>query len=229
MLDAASKAPELRESLFELAASPITCGDSVTLNFATLEIRASVYIASHLATDQPLAQRLLSLGRRLFRQEQLDLLVAEQAQAPTNAAAVVDVVELNLAYRIALGEALDLPSKPQSMLFPALAPLDEGEIASARQRIEGLEQTQALQRFIASRDFWLDYLKEHHKAQFDTLDLPYRNQLEAIMDSQGELRDDDYLQRMRALASAREQAEANLALRLTEEAWAVFVAQAAEA
>ncbi|UVL59457.1 hypothetical protein LOY54_15485 [Pseudomonas sp. B21-032] len=228
LLDAASKAPELRESLFELAASPITCGDSVTLNFATLEIRASVYIASHLATDQPLAQRLLSLGRRLFRQEQLDLLVAEQAQAPTNAAAVVDVVELNLAYRIALGEALDLPSKPQSMLFPALAPLDEGEIASARQRIEGLEQTQALQRFIGGRDFWLDYLKEQHKAQFEALDLPYRNQLEAIMDSQGELRDDDYLQRMRALTSAREHAEANLALRLTEEAWAAFVAQAAE-
>ncbi|MGF6595020.1 NEL-type E3 ubiquitin ligase domain-containing protein [Pseudomonas sp. 2835] len=227
LLEATSKAPELRESLFELAASPITCGDSVTLNFTTLETRASVYVATHLESDQPLAQRLLRLGRRLFRQEQLDLLVAEQVEARAGGATAVDAVELNLAYRIALGEALDLPSKPQSMLFPALAPLDGSEIAGARQRIEGLEQTPALQQFISTRDFWLEHLKEQHKVQFEALDRPYRDQLDTIMNSQSVLRDADYLERLRALASARDQAEASLALRFTEEAWAAFGSKAA--
>ena len=226
LLDAAYRNSALRTELFELATTPVTCGDSVTLNFAALETKALVLQAASLTGDEPLGARLLKVARRLFRQEQLDLLVSETATAQASAGATVDSVELNLAYRIALADELDLPSKPQSMLFPALAPLASDDFASARSRIEAIEQTPALQQFISSRDFWLDYLKEHFAARFEELDQPYRLQLDAIMSNQGVLRDDDYLNRMRSLGESRELAETALALRLTEQEWAALQGQA---
>lgn len=222
LIDAGHDNSALREELFQLAATPTTCGDSVSVVFSELETKVAVYRAKTFTDDEWLPSRLLTLARQLFRQKCLDDLViaAVNAQPPT--AVPLDAVELSLKYRIALGQVLDLPSKPQRMLFPNLVNLDEQQLQQARQTIEHAEQSPALQRFICDQDFWCDYLEGHYTDKFDSLLSRFLMQQEDIMSIKEELTDGEFLSRMRTLALQQHEAKQAVIENLTHQEWQAF-------
>jgi len=219
MLEAMAQHTALREELFELAASPTTCVDSVSSTYSALEVRYLLF--QTVRADSPNEQQgeaLLAFARRLFRLEQVEQFARADIQARTQEARGVDEVEVSLAYRTRLAAALDLPGQPRNMQFAEVAAVAPAQIHEAQRVVLAAEQTDQLATFISGRDFWLAYLRQAHEGEFEQVEQPFWDRLEVLAAQQGTLQEGVYLTRMNALRSEREAAVQALALRLTQAA-----------
>jgi hypothetical protein len=214
LFDEAWGSARLRGELFDLAASDVTCGDSVALHFSALEIRMLVHKAQGLALDARDSAPLLDLARGLFRLERLDAFADEELAArPLLADRARDQVEVRLAYRLALARPLALPGQPGAMLYPDWAGVSTALIEQARTQVLADEQSVLLSRFIESRDFWQQFLRSRYAARFTAMDAPFRLQLE-----EAELRDSQYYLSVQRIGAARQRAFDDLVHELTLEA-----------
>lgn len=219
MLEAAHANGALRRELFALAGVPRTCVDSVASCFSALEVR--LYVAQGLQGRAPAEGQAtrLHVARRLFRLEQVERMAREDILTRREEGREVDEIEVSLAYRTGLATRLELPGQPQTMQFRLLANVTETMLEDAAQAVEQAEASMALARFISQRDFWVEYLQQHHAELFASTEQPFWAQLEALGDGEG-LPEGEYLRRANALSRDRQAAIGALALRLTEEALA---------
>ncbi|MNH33816.1 hypothetical protein D3C79_943650 [compost metagenome] len=68
-------------------------------------------------------------------------------------------IEVRLAYRLGLADALALPGQPRTMLHDDWAGVGPQQLEQARLQVLADEQGEALQKFVCSRDFWQDFLR----------------------------------------------------------------------
>ncbi|WP_026001478.1 NEL-type E3 ubiquitin ligase domain-containing protein [Pseudomonas donghuensis] len=213
LFDAAWASAGLRSELFDLAVSDVTCGDSVALNFSAMEVRMLAHQVGALALDANDSAPLLKLARGLFRLEQLDSFADQELAArPLLVDRARDQIEVRLAYRLGLADALALPGQPRTMLHDDWAGVGPQQLEQARLQVLADEQGEALQKFICSRDFWQDFLRRKYPDRFTAMQRPYRQALEAAAEE-----DDNYWQQAAMIGEARQNAFDALVQTLTRE------------
>ncbi|QVM89708.1 hypothetical protein JYG34_16970 [Pseudomonas entomophila] len=222
LLEAIGEDEVLREEIFLHADEVRGCHDSHAERFSRLQIHLLTARARRLGTQGMDGERLLTLGRQLFRLDRLDEHAAQDAaqreRGRLAGAPEIDVLEVVLGYRSALAAALDLPHQPRYLRFDGLADITQAREQAALAVVRAAEATDALARSISRRDFWRAYLEQRHSAAFAAVAENYASQGTALDEQVDVLTSDDYSQRWNALRSEREAAEDALALRLTQDA-----------
>ncbi|MEN5304110.1 NEL-type E3 ubiquitin ligase domain-containing protein [Pseudomonas sp. TWI628] len=179
MMRAMAQSPELCQELFSNAAQ-LTCQDSVALRFDDLETRLLVWRAQAQAATGSQERGLLRLGRQLWRLEELNRIALRDIQERQFGGSDPDQIEVVLAYRLALREALDLPLQTQGMSFRPIAGVDARRIARARNLVLRHETGERLASSLIDRAFWQTHLRSAYPARFDDLNAPFHERLEVL-------------------------------------------------
>ncbi|TFY85843.1 hypothetical protein DYL59_23985 [Pseudomonas kairouanensis] len=222
----------LREEMFTWAGRAACC-DRAALSFSNLEVMQMVYRAKAAAGDAAQGPALLKLARGLFRLDEVEKTalrcIAERTeqiqndpqlslQAKRQAIAMIEEVEVRLAYRYGLKDDLELPGQPSQVRFTRLGNVAAKDLSDARARILALNNSPQERQALLSRDFWKDYLTHKHRAQFDVLSKPFHEQLAQLLEQveAGGLARADYDTQALGLQDQLGIAEAGLIERLTD-------------
>lgn len=217
MMQGAVENTELREDLFQLAASPVTCVDSAVSSFSVLEVR---FLLFQVRLRTPAAQQgtaLLRFARRLFRLDRLEQFARQDITAREAEGRGVDEVEVSLAYRTHLARELDLPGQSSYMDFRGIAGVSSQDMRDAVLAVRAAEAGDELEPYIASQEFWRAWLREHHADAFSELEEDFWRQLDGLVTRQASMPEGEYLEQVNRLASQREAALDSLAQRLTRD------------
>ncbi|GLO43311.1 hypothetical protein PPUN15366_49590 [Pseudomonas putida] len=224
MLDAAHADTATRMALFDLAAEPTTCVDSVSTLFSRLEVRMHVEQATR--GGDPISTRAarLQLAKRLFRVHWVEKIARREIDARyqdgrwSRGGHDEEEVEVNLAYLSGLAQRLDLLGQPRHMQFGRLANVSPLQLEEACKEVLQVEAGEQRIVFISERDFWLPVLRAEHPDDFEALETQFTVRLETLDEQREALTSDEYWNLSNALRDEREQALASLAQRLTREA-----------
>jgi Leucine-rich repeat (LRR) protein len=179
---------QLRRDMFEWAARP-ACSDRAALSFSNLEVMAMVYRAGRVAQDGQQGAALLKLSRGLFRLdnvERIALADISRRTAAINATeglssaqkaeriALLEEVEIKLAYRFGLKDRLGLPGQPQSVRFTRLGDVSSAMLDQAQAEVVALDNSPQELQALIERDFWKRYLANKYQSQFEARQAPYQ-------------------------------------------------------
>lgn len=210
LLQAMAMKPALRERLLTVANDEWGCQDGATWCLSNLELNVLVWRAEESPHGQ--AERaLLNLGRRMWRQDAVDRFAARVVWERGREA---EGSEVGLAFRVGLRERLDLPVEAEGMSFQVIADVTEADLAEAEAAVRRAETEDELARALVDRDFWQQHLERTHPERFAQVDLPFRRQLDAVLDDET-LTDEARLEQVDAIGDARRAARRGLMLDMT--------------
>ncbi|MDR9752217.1 NEL-type E3 ubiquitin ligase domain-containing protein [Pseudomonas sp. SZMC_28357] len=204
MLKAMHENSELRESLFAEATVPTQCRDGSIQAFNELGMRVLVHEARSLVNPGLVEAELVELAKGQSRIEQVnkiarrhvaDRLAAGErlraTDADGNVTGTIDVVEVHLAFLVALADSLDLPWQARSMLFRNIAGVTQQMIDDAYDTVLTLEQAPLLRQSIIDVPFWRDYIEASHRRSFKDLRKRYTDTIafKIALDERAEGRD----------------------------------------
>ena len=212
---------EVREAVFQQAAGPRSCADQMLLILSALEVRTLAAQRSAGLEGAYAMRPLLRLGRELFRLDQVDRIAARHIQQvrSRNPRIQVDDVEVHLAYRVGLADALGLPGQPSSMHFAPASGVTSDDLRLAEREVRDAESPDALSHSLAQRDFWQQYLQRLHAGWFEAANAPFHERLEAIFDQREQMTDHAFIAAVENVQSERSTAEWALYLQLTRQAY----------
>jgi hypothetical protein len=219
LLRAAASDSELRDELFDLAGHPETCADGILMVFGTFELRVLVHEAMQLSEQVGVERSLMDLAQGLFRLEAVDRIAQRVIKARIADNIAVDAVEVELAYRIELADALELPGQPRYMNYARTANVTTQDITAAKEEVLAAETPAVLKQSLAQRDFWLNFLKRQYPERFEAVNAPYFRRIEALQEDAPVMRDKNYLDQLEKIQSRRKVEEARLAETLTAQIW----------
>ncbi|AZL74723.1 NEL-type E3 ubiquitin ligase domain-containing protein [Pseudomonas oryziphila] len=219
VIEACEQDSQLRQAVFELAARPRSCSDSVALNFSHLEVLALVHQRTQGVTGARAERDLLRLGRDLFRLDEVERLATLDIEDRWQRGAFVDDVEVRMAYRVGLAEPLSLPAQPEGMRYASSAGVTAQQLSQVRAQVLVAERGPRLVESLTHREFWQVHLRGTYGAQFEAVDRPFHERLEALLEATDDLTDGEYLAAIDQVAQAREQAQRALIFELTYSAW----------
>ncbi|SDA93168.1 C-terminal novel E3 ligase, LRR-interacting [Pseudomonas sp. NFACC15-1] len=231
MLEAMGNATDLRHELFDLAGRP-ACEDRAALSFSYLEIRLMIHNARALAVGKDEAATLVQLAKGLFRLDEVERIALKDIQRRRDAInartdltndekrenlALIEEVEVRLAYRVGLKDRLGLPGQPAGGVFLRLGDVTPGMLDAAANEVLALDDSPQQFQSLVGRDFWIDYLKQAHGASFQALnDTLIANQIELDeAKAAGTLEEADYISQSEALGLQHKIKEAELVQSLT--------------
>lgn len=215
VLMAAADDEDLREEVFQRAATPLRCDDAAANNFSTLEVLTEISDATRLIEGRVLtAKPLLKLARGLFRLDQLEGI----ARRHSDSNPAVDPLEVSLAYRTGLVDRFHLPGQPLHMRFARLGGVTLSALDSAEQQVKTAEMSSRLLNYLVELPFWTDYLKRVFGSRFERLNEPYNRRVNEVFDLSLTLSDIDYRDQMNVILHEQEQAQAAEIRRLSEDA-----------
>ncbi|MFP3514970.1 NEL-type E3 ubiquitin ligase domain-containing protein [Pseudomonas sp. SIMBA_077] len=201
MIEAASQNQTLRRDLLDIAAAPRSCTDSVALTFSSLEV--ATYLARLTANGAAQEAELVNFAKGLFRLDQVEKIAAQAcADRLANSGRAADEVEVHLAYRIGLAQALDLPGQPQHMTFKVIADVSQADLDKARVQVELAEKTSKVSQFISRTEFWREHLNRTFSSEFAQLTFPYFEQLGELLRRSPEMTSERYLSRVNDIRTA---------------------------
>ncbi|WP_085673004.1 MULTISPECIES: NEL-type E3 ubiquitin ligase domain-containing protein [unclassified Pseudomonas] len=230
VVGAAAGDERIRQDLFDIAADPRTCADSVAHCFSNLEVQMHVSQFTHNGAPAATSSERLQLAQRLFRLEKVNALARavmdeRYGNGQWRGTRDEEEVEVSLAYRTGLAERLNLLGQPRHMLFGTLAGVTQADLDKAYQQVLSAEATEERVVFISEREFWVAALRELHPEAFDAIDERFQQSWQAVeaqwessVASEAALGHQEYLRQATNLRKEREQALATLALKLTREA-----------
>ena len=123
---------------------------------------------------------------------------------------------MNLAYRIGLAQALELPGQPTSMTFRGLAGVTQEDLDIARVEVQNAEKTAAMATYISTLDFWKAYLSNTHKTEYATLTEPYFELLYDLLRRSPEMNSARYLRQVSEVRNKMDAAVDAWSLRKTQ-------------
>lgn len=178
LLQAMADDSALSDELFSVSNDEWQCQDGATWCLSNLELKVLVWKALHQTEDNS-QQALLDLGRRLWRLDEVDRLAVQDIQARQGNP---DESEIGLAYRLGLRDPLNLPLEVGNMNFRQVAGVDDARIELACMRILEAETQERVARSLVERGFWQAHLERTYPEDFATVDKPFHEQLEAVLD-----------------------------------------------
>lgn len=214
----------LRKQMFEWAGRA-ACGDRAALSFSNLEIMSLVYRAETQAESGQRAPALLKLARGLFRLDHVERfalediahrteLINQMTELTADERAIriahLEEVEIRLAYRYGLKDRLELPAQPTQARFIQLADVTPQMLDNVYTSIVSMDNSPAEFQALLARDFWMDYVTNTYRAQFEAQREPFQARQAALHErhSAGEISDESYTQSSDALAGELQIAEA---------------------
>ena len=213
VIEAVQSDARLRDQLLSMAVKA-NCADSAATIFSNLEVAVKIDAVSRQSGNaHDHAARLLSLGRRLFRQDYLARIARERVAAD----AKLDPVEVELAYRVGLADRLDLIGQPRHMRYSSASGVTASDLDVAYNRVVSAEMSTELLKYLSERSFWVDFLRQHHAKRFLDLAAPFHQRMEQAFASQDTL-GDLYRGQVDGIAAELQQGETRLLQRLTEDA-----------
>ncbi|AWM93559.1 hypothetical protein DJ564_23630 [Pseudomonas sp. 31-12] len=214
VIQAAERDSELRARLLTMAVKG-NCDDAAATIFGNLEVAVELdTLVRQAGNSHDEAARLLSLARRLFRQDYLAKLAEEHV---VNAKIKLDPVEVELAYRTGLAEKLNLVGQPRHMRYAALGGVTPGNLNTAINKVLAAELSHELLDDLSSRSFWVEFLRQRHQKQFTDLVAPFHVRMATAFESQATL-GVQYRSVVDGIADELNKAETDLLKRLTEAA-----------
>lgn len=231
MLEAMGSSTDLRNELFDLAGRP-ACEDRAALSFSYLEVKLMIYNARALVAAQDEAAALIQLAKGLFRLDEVERIALQDIQRRRDAInarldltdeekrenlALIEEVEVRLAYRVGLKDRLRLPGQPAGGSFLTLGGVTPAMLDAAASQVLALDDSPQQFQALVGRDFWIDYLKQQHGASFQALnDTLIARQIELDeAKSAGTLEESDYVNQSEALDLQHKIKEAELVQSLT--------------
>ena len=184
----------LRQQMFEWAGRPACC-DRAALSFSNLEIMAMVYKARLQAMDSTKGEALRTLSKGMFRLDEVEKVALNDIDqrrttinndpslsAPQKARrlALLEEVEIKLAYRYGLKDRLQLPGQPSQVRFTLLGNVSDAMIDAAYDKIIALDNSPEEFQALLSREFWQDYVTQKYRPRFEAQSKPYQEALAAL-------------------------------------------------
>lgn len=184
----------LRQQMFEWAGRPACC-DRAALSFSNLEVMAMVYKARIQAMDSTQGLALSRLSKGMFRLDEVEkfaLSDIDQRRATINndphlttpqkarRLALLEEVEIKLAYRYGLKDRLQLPGQPAQVRFTLLGNVSEAMLDAAYDKIIALDNSPEEFQTLLSREFWQDYVTQKYRPRFEAQNKPYQEALAAL-------------------------------------------------
>ncbi|SMD17208.1 NEL-type E3 ubiquitin ligase domain-containing protein [Pseudomonas sp. URIL14HWK12:I5] len=217
MVESASHDTRIREELFDRAADPRTCVDSVAHCFSQLEVRMRVLQVTF--GGDPIATRdaRLLLAQRMFRLDEVERIARADCLDRLAEGHAVDEVEVSLAYRTGLASRLNLIGQPRTLQFRAIAGVTQAHLDQAYATVLRAETGVERVRYISQRDFWAPYLRVRYPEAYARISDDFDTRMDTLDQEKEALSSSDYVKRCEQLKREREQAFDALALQLTEQ------------
>lgn len=214
VLNATAADADLREEVFQRAATPINCDDAAAANFSDLEVLVEIHEDSHVAAGaQVSARQMLETAKKFFRLNKVeDLALAHSRQDPT-----LDGVEVSLFFRTRLAQSLKLPGQPRDLHLKELAGVKPSDLAAADAAVRRAELSSELLTYICKMPFWIAYLRRTAADGFTALFKPFHARLAALESQTPPLSDAEMIKQANAIMEAKDQAEAAEIERLTDD------------
>lgn len=171
---------QLRTRIYRLAEQQPTPGNATSECFSQMLVDQAVTAAVRdVQEDQ--GDALLSLGRSLFRTEQLDRIA--RRDAAQRGAKVDDGVDLavRLAYRARLRGRLGLIGQPHFFRAVPGAEVSAEQLASARQQVATLEASRVFLIDLNRRPFWEQLLRLIYPRYFESRPLYFLELREGVI------------------------------------------------
>ncbi|PYB74937.1 hypothetical protein DMX11_14055 [Pseudomonas sp. LB-090624] len=216
VLQAMAITPELRQNLLSVANDEWGCQDGATWCLSNLELNLLVWQVEHAAQGES-ERALLDLGRRLWRHDAVDRFATRWALRHGR---MLEGSEVGLAFRIGLRERLDLPLQVGEMSFLAISGVLEADLAEAEAAVRAAETPEEIARSMVDREFWQAHLERTHPDRFAAVDLPFRRQLETVLDDEA-LTEGARIDQADAIRDAQRAARRGLMLDMTTQAMEV--------
>ncbi|MBF8775368.1 NEL-type E3 ubiquitin ligase domain-containing protein [Pseudomonas fulva] len=207
----------VREAVFQQAAGRRTCADRMLLMLSLFEVRALVATRTAGLAAADTAPALVRIGRELYRLDEVDRVAAQHiaSERDTNPYGLIDEVEIRLAYRAGLVRPLGLPAQPRYMYHRMFSGVDDALLRDAARSILLAESNARIADSLMQRTFWIDFLRTSYANEYETLNQPYHVQLEALLEGQQGMTEQQIIEAVGSLADERSAAERQLTLSLT--------------
>ena len=164
LLDQLSGDSALRATCFAIATEQnATCGDRVALAFDEMEVAALLAGAEGSNANQ---NELLKLGIGLFKLDVLQKIACETSALLQTE----EELEVHLALRSKLGDALGLPTRTTDMLYIASSELDASDFDRALQTVlDAMQDRSGITDFLAAWAPWQRHVQVAYLAEFAPL------------------------------------------------------------
>nr|WP_314480152.1 NEL-type E3 ubiquitin ligase domain-containing protein [uncultured Pseudomonas sp.] len=207
----------VREAIFHQAAGPRTCADQMLLMLSLFEVRALVATRTAGLDAQSMAPALVRIGRELYRLDEVDRIAARHIEQErlTNPYGLIDEVEIHLAYRAGLVRPLGLPAQSRYMYHRVFSDVDDVRLRDATRSILLAETDARIADSLLQRTFWVDFLRTNYAGEYEVLNEPYHQRLDALLQGQEGVSEQQTLEAVSLLADERSAAERQLTLSLT--------------
>lgn len=213
VLTAAASDAELCDTVFVMAQSAQTCGDGRILLFSDIEVKVFEFdtVKSTPANQQDSV--LFKLGRKLFRLGRIEKIANRDVQQRQAQGGRPDPAEVRLAYRIGLGDRLELPGQPKDMLYSGN--VSAASLDAAYAEVIGAEQSAEFKEDLVTRKYWTDQLKRKYAARLAALK-DKQAQIQSELEDRHTAITEAYLAEVVALEVTFKTQETALLLELTE-------------
>lgn len=128
-----------------------------------------------------------------------------------------DPLEVSLAFRVGLAQALELPGQPKHMNFALFANVTSDGLEVAQSQVRTAELSPAFLRFMTQLAFWKTHLKQQFPSAFQSATASFDTQQQTLFENSQNLTDAEYLKQMEALRAPRRQAITEVVERLTQQ------------
>lgn len=220
ILELCAESTDVRESIYLHTQGPQTCEDRLLLLLSQLEVRTHIALHTSGTSAGQTERELLRLGRSLYRLDQVDSIAARHIeQIRRDPYAMVDDIEVYLAYRVNLASRLGLPAQPSYMNYPEFSDVSSRQIRLAGDRVLAGESLDVLAAALAQREFWQSFVRSHYRERFEALATPFHERLEAAERTAGEQGEQVYLQQAALLKAELDAQEQRLYHALAIEAY----------
>ncbi|NBK37722.1 hypothetical protein EON09_04170 [Pseudomonas soli] len=177
-----------------------TCEDGLLLILSQLELGVLVERAVSGVPAVDVEDRLMRLGRSLFRLDEVDRIAARHVERMREASLPVDEIEVRFFYRYKLLHPLGLPLESDSMHYQGHARVTTSDVLRAQDQVLGAETADALIESTAQRPFWAAHVRERYASRFAALAEPLRLRMEALEADVEQSRIDDWTFTLRSNA-----------------------------
>ncbi|MEE1882047.1 NEL-type E3 ubiquitin ligase domain-containing protein [Pseudomonas soli] len=200
ILDYCEQHEAVRQRLFLEASGQRTCEDGLLLILSQLELGVLVERAVSGVPAVDVEDRLMRLGRSLFRLDEVDRIAARHVERMREASLSVDEIEVRFFYRYKLLHPLGLPLESDSMHYQGHARVTTSDVLRAQDQVLGAETADALIESTAQRPFWAAHVRERYASRFAALAEPLRLRMEALEADVEQSRIDDWTFTLRSNA-----------------------------
>ncbi|MGG5289575.1 NEL-type E3 ubiquitin ligase domain-containing protein [Pseudomonas shirazensis] len=208
---------QVREAIFQQAAGPRTCADQMLLMLSLFEVRALVATRTAELVSADVSPALVQLGRELYRLDEVDRIAAQHIGElrTSNPYGLIDEVEIHLAYRAGLVRPLGLPAQARYMYHRMFSDVNDAHLHESARTILLAETDARIADSMSQRTFWTDFLRATYAEKYETLNQPYHDRLEALLQPEEGASEQQVIDAIGRLADERSAAERELTLTLT--------------